>query len=67
MTTNAEFLLDELGGSLIRFMTYLLLWDAPDNVFNRWNESLGTDREFDMRQSTWRIILCVEAQMAERA
>lgn len=64
MTTNAEHLLEELDGSLIRFMTCLIIWDAPKSVYDRWADALFTEREYVITQSTWRIAMGVERQLA---
>jgi hypothetical protein len=65
MVKNAQALDDSLEGSDIRYMTWVLLFDAPDSVWERWAASLFSPVEFSMRQSTWRIILQVDASGVE--
>jgi hypothetical protein len=61
--TNAERIDADLEHSDIRFMTFVLLHDAPERTFNRWLDSVFEAGEFEIRQSTWRIILQVEAMV----
>lgn len=51
--TNAQLLMEVLGGSFIRFMTWMILFDAPEKLFNDWVDSIGTTTETYRTTRVW--------------